>query len=35
MISLTAIDHTCLVVTSLRRAKAYYEKLLRVAKEVV
>ena len=27
MISPTAIDHTCLVVTSLRRAKAYYEKL--------
>jgi catechol 2,3-dioxygenase-like lactoylglutathione lyase family enzyme len=27
MISPTAIDHTCLVVTSLRRAKAYYETL--------
>lgn len=27
MISPLAIDHTCLVVTSLPRAKAYYEKL--------
>ena len=27
MISPTAIDHTCLVVTSLCRAKAYYERL--------